>query len=333
MTTIVNPSIEYPYSQLTELMALVINSKTTPLPDNLFENEDMLKQLNTQNDEGLTSLMLACQYSYRYSTESTVQMLINATADLNQQTNGGMTALMIACGNDNNTGNVVRMLINAKANLNQQDNDGMTALMNACGNDKDNTENIIKMLIGAKADLNVQTATGWTALMIACKYNKENAVQILIDAGTDLNLKNISRWTTFMLVCAYSGTIKTKIQQILIDSCEHININELNKLFNLSDGIIKLMENHNENEIIKKYIKHNNYIRIIQHMPLYRNMFKFSFGSIGQKIITYNHLLKQSTPNDIYAIIKEKDPQILDYLTIRNHEEIVNLQKFMDCIY
>lgn len=127
------------------LMKLVLltkkNNEAIPLIRKLLnENPNTINQINSQ---GWTALMLAATNSGTCSTENTVQILIDAGAELNLQISTGWTALILAARNSNRC----------------------------------STENTVKMLIDAGADINLQTNKGWTALILASKYSKTGSTE------------------------------------------------------------------------------------------------------------------------------------------------------------
>ena len=93
--------------------ALHTNNDITEAVFKLFIDENV----NAQNDDGWTALMYAVRYSNDRSTEGTVNLLIDAGADVNATNVNGWTALMIAAGESNwtSTEAAVKMLIDARA--------------------------------------------------------------------------------------------------------------------------------------------------------------------------------------------------------------------------
>jgi ankyrin repeat protein len=232
--------------------------------------------IDTQNKKGFTPLMYASLFTdytsvvgYNpdvdyASTENTVNMLIDAGANLDLQNNDGFTALMLASSYTNyayinnsnhsnpdidyaSTENTVKILIDAGANLNIQDKFGNTALTYAVSYSNTSppenldfklnyasTENTVKMLIDAGANLDIQNNTiGVTALMYAVEITNEtsteNTIKMLIDAGANLNLQNNLGDTALMISAELTNKSSTEnTVKMLIDAGADLNIQDEN---------------------------------------------------------------------------------------------------------
>ncbi len=103
--------------------------------------------------------MLSTRYTSDGSSERTVQMLIDAGANLNSKSGGGYTALMLSSrhSSDGSSERTVQMLIENYADPNIQDNNGNTALMFAS---KDKSEKICRLLLDYHADINIMNNLG-----------------------------------------------------------------------------------------------------------------------------------------------------------------------------
>lgn len=139
--------------------------------------------LNSMNNAGMTSLMLASQHGL----VSSVELLLNGNVDVNVQCKplvtsalNGYTALMFACVNCHLE--IVRMLLQAKANADLKTFDGqLTALIIAiCAREKQ----IVRLLLENNADPNTKNlVNGETAIYIA--------VSICFSASIDSSQLNI----------------------------------------------------------------------------------------------------------------------------------------------
>lgn len=121
------------------------------LAEYLTKNKD---SINKVNKKGWNALHLAARNLNTKSSYKTVEILINAGANLNLQNNVGSTALHLA------------------------------ALYSKCAS----TEETVEILINAGADLNIKNNVGCTALYLAALYSKytstEKTVKILINTST-----------------------------------------------------------------------------------------------------------------------------------------------------
>jgi ankyrin repeat protein len=202
-----------PKSQTTNalLEACVLASKINGerYVEELLKKKPKLDYQDPNSQDGNTALMLAAKFSSTKSTEKTVQLLIDAGANVNKQNKLGSTALILAAYYSNTSSeNTVAILINAGADLNKQNNNGLTALMLATNKSKTtSTENIVAMLIEAGANLDLQSNKKWTALQMATRHSNDNSniaiVSMLIDAGANLDLQNSDGFSALLTAARY----------------------------------------------------------------------------------------------------------------------------------
>jgi len=159
--------------------------------------------------------MLASRYSNTDSSLETVKELIKSRANLDLQNNNGYTALMMASSYSNTDSSLktVKELIKAGANLDLQTN-GWSALMMASrySNTYSSIETV-KELIKAGANLNLQYNNGlFTTLMLASKYSNTDSsletVKELIKAGANLDLQNKYSDTCLSFLVRYSNSLE-----------------------------------------------------------------------------------------------------------------------------
>jgi ankyrin repeat protein len=217
-----NSTKNIPKEKKITSLTITCNDSNSEYADKIVESAD----LNLQNKDGYSALMMAARYANTDSSEKTVEMLIDAGADVNLQNSDGLTALMMAAryANMDSSEKTVEMLIEAGADVNLQNSNGWAALMMAAKNaNTDSSEKTVKMLIKAGADVNLQNGHGWTALMTASKraneYSSEKTVKMLIKAGADLNLQTKWGYSAISLAAEYANTISSeKTVKMLIEA-------------------------------------------------------------------------------------------------------------------
>ena len=125
--------------------------------------------------------------------ETSVQLLIEAGADVNTQSKWGNIAVVDAAleGHDK----CVELLIKAGADVNKQDGCSSTALICAAG--RGHTK-CLELLVEAGADMNVQKDWGITALIKAARWGHDKCIGLLLEAGADVNIPDIYGNTAVM---------------------------------------------------------------------------------------------------------------------------------------
>ena len=103
--------------------------------------------INYQNEQGRTALMLASEGGYH----RVVEVLLNNDPDINIQDNDGMAALLFPSCNGHHQ--VVELLLSKDPDINIQNNDGATALIFASymGHHQ-----VVELLLSKDADINIQ---------------------------------------------------------------------------------------------------------------------------------------------------------------------------------
>lgn len=177
--SIPDPNTRYSYdggisTGFTHLMKLVLMIEKDPKEIESIKqiiNTDP-DQINCQNSNGFTALMLACNKCNNELKLSCVKLLLNAGADTNLVNDNKYTALMLTCLNYDNESSLscVKLLIKSGANVNCVSIDGQTALMFKCRKyDNELHLKCIKLLIKSGANANLQNNSNDTALIIYCR--------------------------------------------------------------------------------------------------------------------------------------------------------------------
>jgi hypothetical protein len=108
----------------------------------------------------------------------TVELLLDAGADINQTSSSGWTALMAAVfGNRSRT---MDLLLSRGADVNLRSEDGRTALILAV---QRGNATAVKQLLALGADSTVRDGYGKTALVIAAELQNKNLIRLLKKAG------------------------------------------------------------------------------------------------------------------------------------------------------
>jgi len=131
--------------------------------------------INFQNEDGLTSLMIA---SY-YGNNIIVQLLCEKGAAINLQNHDGYTALMYAASC--NKYEAVKLLLAKGAKVNIQNHDGWTALMHAIA--FEGSDETVELLCENGADLELESDGGYTAMAHAQSRDNEMIIETLRKAG------------------------------------------------------------------------------------------------------------------------------------------------------
>lgn len=162
--------------------------------------------VNTQNQDGNTALMLAAGNGH----ENIVQELLQISdIDINLQNKHGNNALIIAVSRGYE--NIVKLLLGdktkqkSKVNINAQNKKGATALIVAAYLGQ---ENIAELLLDWP-DININSIddAGWTALFHAAQQGREAVTKLLLqNSQIDINTQDV-RGNTPLMIASYWGNI------------------------------------------------------------------------------------------------------------------------------
>jgi ankyrin repeat protein len=143
-------------------------------------------EVNKQDNEGFTPLMIACGMFDR--VEVVERLLAHPSIDVNVKSRVGVTALMIAC-NSYKRLNIVEMLVKHPAiNVNTQNKEEDTALLIANRSPYKRKEMMQLLLTHPTIDVNVTDRNGSTALLAACEAEQLDIVALLLqNRGVDVN--------------------------------------------------------------------------------------------------------------------------------------------------
>ena len=151
-----------------------------------------------------TALINICRWR-TFQGELSVQLLLDAGADLSHVDIIGNTALIVASAC--NTAKVVDTLITAGADVNMQNQIGQTALMRAAA---DNDIEVVQCLLSAGAQVDIEDLSGRTALIGTLKYaddcyvgrpSRREIAGLLLSFGANVNKADHDGDTVLHLTC------------------------------------------------------------------------------------------------------------------------------------
>jgi ankyrin repeat protein/Cdc6-like AAA superfamily ATPase len=158
---------------------------------------------------GTPPLIWTIDHGYK----DTVEILLNAGADVNEKDRGGYTPLMRAGAKDDKA--IVELLLSTdKVDVNAQQSREYTALMIASRNGH---KDIVKLLLdNVETDRNGKTSMGYTALIWAAFEGDADVVEVLVNAkDVDLNVKG-SDGRTALMIAVLSG--RTDVVKLLANA-------------------------------------------------------------------------------------------------------------------
>lgn len=172
-------------------------------------------EVNCQDDEGVTPLMLAC----RRNEWQLVSLLLERGGDPALRDAGGCTALMHAAnhhGPSSDGAEARQVLIKrgGQAVVNARSNGGMSSLMLACR--AKNAPLVLELLEGG-ADPCLRDASGCTALMYATARSHSRGdmavLRALVHGGGAIDARSEEGRTALWLACRQGDTEKARVSE------------------------------------------------------------------------------------------------------------------------
>lgn len=236
----------------------LVKAATTKDFDKLKQLLDSGVDINTQDSQGRTALMMSLVPNFRNDNvlnlmntnsenndDKITQFLIEKGADINIQNDRGDTALIFAIELSNK--NAAKLLIEKGANVNITNNKKENALFYTPNDENHATVlEMMKMLIEAKINVNQQDEQGDTILIKLVRSGKPYAqikyIQLLLEKGADSSLKNMSGHDVLDEAYANKDNLDREIIELIEKKMSHkkprfgINITHTAKHFDLIEG-------------------------------------------------------------------------------------------------
>lgn len=221
------------------------------------ENE---ADLNAQNDNGQTALMIACE---RGLSDIVLLLLGQIGCDINVVDCNGSDALMHFCYqnmDDPKNFEIVYLFLHHPGqfyDLNRRNNFGTSALMILCEqSDADSNYNVIEMFIKDMiCDVNLVDLNGYSALMHLISTNNiglnYKTINLFIQTRwIDYSLRNVSGQSCLYLLCYFQKNPRDKQEKLIYLFLENnVPVDKELVYFSFDDIIRK----HIKTELVKKF--------------------------------------------------------------------------------
>jgi hypothetical protein len=276
----------------------------------LFDKIDINQNLSRYQNK-LNILMFSCLFSKKYSSYKIIKILLgHPDIDVNSQDDEGWSALMLASrySNTSSTQETVKILLEHSflcIDINLQNHNGCSALILASKySNTDSTEGTVKILLEhPNIDVNLHTTYGWSALIFASRYlttySTINTIKMLLEhPNINVNLQDRKHSTALMFVLEHLNIFSTEkaIKMLL----EHPNIDiNLRNYYRINTLALSLHEDtglHKMRIIWKLFMKHK-----IKH-----NMFYLYEERIDNNHMRYIDGLKEYMKFQRYNLINHR---------------------------
>jgi ankyrin repeat protein len=188
----------------------------------------------------LNMLMFSCLYSKKLSSNTIVETLLEQNKiDINLQNKDGYSALILASRHSGTTSTeeTVKLLLKEPIiDINLQDKHGWSALIWASqfSRNRSTIETVKMLLENSDININLQDKYGWTALMFAAIssnfYSTEDTVKLLLDkSNININLRADNSWSALTLAIRNLDTSSTVETIIKLLKCPKIDISVKDK--------------------------------------------------------------------------------------------------------
>jgi ankyrin repeat protein len=186
-----------------------------------------------------------------------VELMIEYKAEVNFMNSRNETALIYCCANIRKKCDIssIEILLNNSANVNQYDLEYHTPLKYACNHDN---VNLVSLLIEKEANINLicycfeERMTSFSPIYVCLEHKSMNSLELLIERKADLLFRNYKEETVLIVCCKYNyvDILKLVLKHInelpvLIVDSKNAYINSVDKLG--FTGLIYACKNSFEN--------------------------------------------------------------------------------------
>ncbi len=189
-----DPIATFGYAVVADVIAAVLSFH--PLDQTDSETALLRKAINRGLDRAIANGEL-----------DSLNLIIQAGADLNRKEFYGMTRLMNACsGSHPNKYAIMKLLLQHGADPNATDNGGDNLLMRVLSGysgTRDDLDTIVPLLLDHGLDVNTKNRNGKTALQLACFWGNLDVVKHLIQRGA--NIHEVTKAKEALLAEVMSG--------------------------------------------------------------------------------------------------------------------------------
>ncbi len=279
--------------------------------------------LNTQDDQGLTALMIACLRD----RNKVVTALLKANADLYLKDNRGRTALHFAT--DNGNMQIVDALLQKGADPNACDEGIYSPFF--CAVSKPDLS-LVKFFLNKGTNPNIAAPNQLYPLHMAVQKHDVTLVDLLLRYGADPNVKNQQGITPLMIASVFDDV---SMGSILINHNADVNMQNIDgktalmfaikwHSFKMVDFLLKqnsdLFLKDLEGNILWNYIQKYCVKELYDLWPL-----------LQPDKISYQDISDEQKNKDIFLLYKrfEKLPKILELNCIDSYEKLKNIYSQM----
>lgn len=262
-------------------------AKLNPYTISNMSAQDLQDKIRTEGLEvnkpyanNMTLLMTACEGS---NSHETIDILLNAGADIAMKNNDGSTALMYATANKFGDDYCFRQLLVRGVDVNEKNIEDVTPLMFAATNQSD--PKFVVALLSAGADINARDKNGETVLFYAARSNSSaDVMSELLKNGADIHKRGNLDTTVLEIAAGYNPN--PTVIKLLLDHGADINAADLDNVTPLMNAV-----KSNPNPEVARYL-------------LARGANPNLVSRYGRKALDFADFNQNFRNSDVYELLK-----------------------------